>query len=140
MNVDLFLKRVVFLAKNFGDYDTKDIIKLCLMDIDMPTDIDGFKYLVVAIAFLYVNPDATMTKHIYPAVAKVFGCRSAQVEASIRRAIEAAWRCRNEKWLNYFSEKKRLTNGEFICTMVEVVTFWEICRNNLVVEGVGKRV
>ena len=139
MNVDLFLKRIVFLAKNFGDYDIKDIIKLCLMDIEMPTDLDGFKYLASAIAFMYANPDSTITKHVYPAVAKEFGCRSTQVEISIRRAIEAAFKYRNEKWLNYFSEIRRVTNGEFICNMVEVLKFWDVCRKNMMAEGVGER-
>lgn len=139
MNVDLFLRRVVFMAKNFGDYDLKEIVKLCLMDIDMPTDLDGFKYLISSIVFFYHNPDAMITKHVYPAIAKEFGCRPTDVEVSIRRAIYATWKRHNEKWLDYFSETRRVTNSEFISNMAQVLKFWEKCRNSLVAEGVGER-
>lgn len=139
MNVDLFLRRVVFLAKHFGDNDVKDIVKLCLMDIDMPTDMDGYKYLICGIVFLYKNPDSMITKHVYPAIAKEFGCRSTHVEIAIRRAIEATWRYRGVKWLSYFPDNRKLTNGEFISTMTEVIVFWDICRKNLIAEGVGGR-
>ena len=140
MNADQFLKRVVFLAKNFGDYDMQDIIKLCLMDMDMSSDLCGFKHLTYCCVFSYENPDAMITKHIYPAAAKVFGCQSTDVEIAIRRTIEAAWRCRGERWLNYFPGSKRPTNGEFISTMVEVLAFWDTCRKSLIAKGVEERV
>lgn len=139
MNADLFLRRVVFLAKNFGDYDMEDIIKLCLLDIDMDASLDGFKYLVFSCVYYYQYPEAMFTKHIYPAVANEFGCRNVDVEISIRRAIRVTWKCRSKRWLNYFSDSKRPTNGEFVSIMAEVLNFWNICRNNLMVEGVGER-
>ena len=127
------------MAKNFGEYEIKDIVKLCLIDMEMPLDLDGYKYLVFGITFLYANPDSMITKHVYPAIAREFNCRSTHVEVAIRRAIEATWKCSNDRWMDYFPKKRRLTNGEFISTMVEVIAFWDLCRKNLVEEGVGSR-
>lgn len=139
MNVDQFLKRVVFMTRNFGNYDLTEVVKLCLMDIDMPADLDGFKYLVYGVVYFYHNPDAMITKHVYPAIAKEFGCRPTDVEVSIRRAVFKTWKRRNEKWVGYFSETRRVTNSEFISNMAQVLKFWENCRNSMAVEGVEER-
>ena len=37
------------------------------------------------------NPMASVTKELYPAVARRFGCSGSQVERAIRNAIQGAW-------------------------------------------------
>ena len=137
VDVEQFLRRIIFMAREFGDYEMIDIVKLCLLDIGMPTDSDGYKYLPYGVIFLYENQNAMITKHIYPAIAKTFRCHSTHVEIAIRRAIGEAWRHRNENWVRYFPENRRLTNSEFVSTLVEVLTFWDTCRKSLAVKGVG---
>lgn len=132
MNVDQLLNRIVFMAQNFGDRDAKCVIKICLMDIGIPCDKDGYKYIVSGAALLHENPGAMITKHIYPAIAKEFDCSAMQVEASVRRTIRAAFENRNEKWITYFSDDKRPGNNEFLSMLCEILYIWEACRRNLI--------
>ena len=138
MNVDQLLTRIVFMAQNFGDRDADCVIKICLMDIGISCGKDGYKYIVSGAVLLHKNPNAMITKHIYPAIAKEFGCSTMQVEASIRRTIHTACDSRNEKWLTYFSEDKRPGNSEFLSMLCEVLSIWEACKKKIANTGVGE--
>lgn len=90
-------------------------------------NMKGFAYLKEAIIMVYCDPDGlnTMTKVIYPDIAKLHNVSPRAVERCIRVAIEKAWRedRSNEfykkvgfKWLN-----RRPTNSEYIFIIVEIL-------------------
>ena len=75
---------------------------------------------VEAILILAQDPEQTVTKELYPAVAARCGCASINVERAIRSAIESAWKKRDERvWQQYFPPAgdgacRRPTNAEFL--------------------------
>jgi two-component system response regulator (stage 0 sporulation protein A) len=66
-----------------------------------------------------------VTKVLYPEVAKRCDCDPSHVERSIRSAIEAAWKRRDDSiWKLYFPEEgmhsgKRPTNSAFIARLAQ---------------------
>ena len=90
--------------------------------IGVPAHIKGYQYLREAI-ILAVNDDEIMnsvTKLLYPTVAKTFKTTPSRVERAIRHAIEVAWDRGDVDVLNsYFgytiqNSRGKPTNSEFI--------------------------
>lgn len=99
-----------------------------LRQLNFPTHLDGYQQLCVALPLFTRNPQQFLTKELYPAVARHFGCKDHRaVEHSIRKAIQAAWRHRdNAVWRKYFSLGAHgslpcPTTKEFLCRMAEVL-------------------
>ena len=95
--------------------------------IGVPAHIKGYQYLREAI-ILAVNDDEIMnsvTKLLYPTVAKTFKTTPSRVERAIRHAIEVAWnRGKIENINNLFGTKiytanEKPTNGEFIALIAD---------------------
>jgi len=90
--------------------------------IGVPAHIKGYHYLREAIIMSVNDPDIinSVTKQLYPAVAKSFSTTSSRVERAIRHAIEVAWDRGDVDVLNsYFgytihNTKGKPTNSEFI--------------------------
>lgn len=63
----------------------------------------GFAHLGDAIVMEIQTPGRSVTKDIYPAIAKKYNCSQATVEHAIRTAIQSAWERRNDAvWQQYF--------------------------------------
>lgn len=96
-----------------------------LLNLNISTKRKGFRYLEEAIAMYEKEPGQSVTKVLYPAVAKQVGGSKDSVERAIRAAIHAAWGRRDEKiWRLYFTPARdgavpRPTNTAFIATLVE---------------------
>ena len=97
--------------------------------LNVPTHLDGYRQLCIALPMFAGNPRLLLTKELYPEVAKRCGCQDGRaVEHSIRKAIQAAWRQRdNVTWRKYFSCSSRShancpTNKEFICRLAEILS------------------
>lgn len=98
-----------------------------LHDIGVPAHIKGYHYLRDAI-ILCIN-DSNMinsiTKSLYPTVAKMYETTSSRVERAIRHAIEVAWDRGNVDVLNsYFgytihNGRGKPTNSEFIAMIAD---------------------
>ena len=90
--------------------------------VGVPAHIKGYHYLREAIIMSVNDPDIinSVTKQLYPAVAKSFSTTSSRVERAIRHAIEVAWDRGDVDTLNkYFgytvhNSKGKPTNSEFI--------------------------
>jgi two-component system response regulator (stage 0 sporulation protein A) len=73
------------------------------------------------------EPDLAITKELYPEVAAVCGGDWKHVERTIRSAITAAWKKRDEEvWQQYFPPEpdgtfRKPTNGDFITRMAEAL-------------------
>ena len=92
------------------------------------THLDGYHQLCIGIPIFAKNPNMRLSKELYPAIAAHFGYPDARtVEHSIRKAIEAAWTCKNTAvWAKYFPPKSDgtipcPTNKEFISHVAEML-------------------
>ena len=93
-----------------------------LHEIGIPAHIKGYQYLRTAIMMTVENNDLinSITKELYPSVAKAYGTTSSRVERAIRHAIEVAWDRGDVDVINsYFgytvqSTRGKPTNSEFI--------------------------
>lgn len=91
-----------------------------LMELGVPTKLDGFQYLCQAIPLMAADPRQPLTKELYPAVGKQCRCMGRNVERSIRSAVCAAWVNRDDRvWRRYFAPDRwgqisRPTNAAFI--------------------------
>lgn len=91
-------------------------------DIGIPAHIKGYQYLRDAIIIAVKDIEAinSITKHLYPAIARDYNTTPSRVERAIRHAIEVAWgRGQVETIDSIFGytislSKGKPTNSEFI--------------------------
>lgn len=108
--------------------DLHALAKHHLHILNMPTHLDGYQQLCLALPMFTENPQQLLTKELYPEVAKQWGSKDGRaVEHSIRKAIQAAWHQRdNALWRKYFAVNHQghipcPTNKEFICRLAEIL-------------------
>lgn len=97
------------------------------MSVGIPAHIKGYKYLREAIKLAVNKPDImnSITKELYPEVARVYSTSASKVERAIRHAIEVAWnKGRIENINNLFGIKvytssDKPTNGELIALIAD---------------------
>lgn len=95
--------------------------------IGVPAHIKGYQYLRSAIMMTVNDNDIinSVTKILYPTVAKKYGTTSSRVERAIRHAIEVAWDRGDVDVLNsYFgytvqNSRGKPTNSEFIAMIAD---------------------
>jgi len=104
------------------DPELEMLITEILHEIGVPAHIKGYHYLREAIILSIKNSEIvnSVTKLLYPTVAKNHGTTASRVERAIRHAIEVAWDRGDIDVLNsYFgytiqNERGKPTNSEFI--------------------------
>ena len=95
--------------------------------IGVPAHIKGYQYLRSAILLTVTEPNTinSVTKVLYPTVAKMYSTTASRVERAIRHAIEVAWsRGDVDVLLSYFGytiqeSKGKPTNSEFIAMIAD---------------------
>lgn len=95
--------------------------------IGVPAHIKGYQYLRTAILMVAENTDIinSVTKTLYPSVARQYGTTSSRVERAIRHAIEVAWDRGDLDVLNAFfgytvqNSRGKPTNSEFIAMIAD---------------------
>lgn len=109
---------------------TKSIDQLVtsvIHEIGVPAHIKGYQYLREAILMVYNDIEilGSVTKVLYPQIAKKFTTTSSRVERAIRHAIEVAWsRGNSEAITQVFGytvsmSKAKPTNSEFIAMIAD---------------------
>lgn len=96
-------------------------------DIGVPAHIKGYQYLRDAIIMVVKDLDIinSITKQLYPDIAKIYSTTPSRVERAIRHAIEVAWnRGRVEAINSIFGYtinmgKGKPTNSEFIAMIAD---------------------
>lgn len=96
-------------------------------EIGVPAHIKGYMYLREAITMVYNDIEllGSITKVLYPDIAKKFNTTSSRVERAIRHAIEVAWSRGNiESISSLFGytvshSKAKPTNSEFIAMVAD---------------------
>jgi two-component system response regulator (stage 0 sporulation protein A) len=99
-----------------------------LAALSIPGKLRGCTYLRCAVPLYAADPLQSVTKVLYPQVAKCCGCEASHVERSIRSAIEAGWKHRDDNiWRLYFPAgatglTERPTNSAFIAALAGCLT------------------
>ena len=116
---------------NAGEHDkTPDIetqVTKIIHHIGVPAHIKGYQYLRTAILLTVRDSDVinSVTKVLYPSVAKKYSTTTSRVERAIRHAIEVAWDRGDVDTLNsYFgytvqNNRGKPTNSEFIAMIAD---------------------
>ncbi len=109
--------------------DLDIVITDILHQIGVPAHIKGYKYVREAIRLTVEDPEMlnSVTKILYPTVAKNFGSTASRVERAIRHGIEVAWDRGDVEVLNaYFgytiqSQRGKPTNSEFVAMISDKI-------------------
>ncbi len=107
--------------------DMEVIVTEVIHQLGVPAHIKGYHYLREAILSSLEDKELleSVTKMLYPTVAKKFDTTSSRVERAIRHAIEIAWDRGNLDTLNSFfgytvnTCKGKPTNSEFIALITD---------------------
>ena len=100
-----------------------------LHELGIPSHIKGYQYIKEGIEMIYHQPSfmTSITKNLYPELARRFRVSTTSVERNIRHAIELGWSRANwdymEELFGYSidTEKSKPTNSEFITTIVDKI-------------------
>lgn len=115
------------LSTNYSENDINVIISDIMRQIGVPAHIKGYHYLRESIKLSVEDPEmlGSVTKLLYPTVAKIYDTTSSRVERAIRHAIEVAWdRGDVDVLSSYFgytiqSQRGKPTNSEFIAMIAD---------------------
>ncbi len=110
-----------------GSPDMEAQVTKIIHQIGIPAHIKGYQYLRCAILMTIEEGDIinSVTKILYPSVAKKYGTTTSRVERAIRHAIEVAWDRGDVDVLNsYFgytiqNSRGKPTNSEFIAMIAD---------------------
>lgn len=119
--------KVEMPQKNFVQENLVMEITDIMHEIGIPAHIRGYRYVRDAIMFTLKEPSAidSVTKLLYPEIAKMHNATASRVEKAIRHAIEVAWERGNPEVLErYFKctihwNKGKPTNSEFIAILAD---------------------
>ena len=102
------------LAAQAEDSTDEYRVRMHLLALNFDTNLDGFRLICSAVPLLIKDPSQTLSKHIYPAVAKMHNLTDQRaVEHSIRNSIEKAWRHRSDAvWQRFFAPD---ASGQVAC-------------------------
>lgn len=109
--------------------DAETVIRKLLVELGVPGNIRGHRYLVEALKIAYHEPDIIheMTKRFYPRVAEKCNTTGNRAERCIRHAIEVAWeRMDLDTMEHHFGctvnpDKGKPTNSEFLARCSSIV-------------------
>lgn len=107
--------------------DIETQVTKIIHQIGVPAHIKGYQYLRTAILLAFRDSDIinSVTKMLYPSVAKKYATTTSRVERAIRHAIEVAWDRGDIDTLNsYFgytiqNNRGKPTNSEFIAMIAD---------------------
>ncbi len=110
-------------------HDLEQDVTNMIHDIGVPAHIKGYQYLREAIMMSVNDPTmiSSITKLLYPSIAKSFQTTPSRVERAIRHAIEVAWsRGKMETLDTLFgytinTGKGKPTNSEFIALIADKI-------------------
>ena len=109
------------------DYELEKYITKIMLDIGVPAHLKGYHYLREAILISGKNLEVvgSVTKLLYPTIAKSFKTTNQKVERAIRNAIEVSWTRGNaetfEEVFGYsvLQGRSRPTNSEYISRIAD---------------------
>ena len=124
---NLYINNVSTEVKEVKKEDIETNITNIMHEIGVPAHIKGYLYLRKAITMVYHDIEllGSVTKILYPDIAKEFNTTASRVERAIRHAIEVAWNRGNiDTITDLFGytinvSKAKPTNSEFIAMVAD---------------------
>ena len=112
-----------------NEFDLLDYVSRLMHEVGVPASIRGYDYIRDSIMLALTDRDIlrSITKELYPSIAKTHSTTPSRVERAIRHAVEVAWSRGDVDVLNGIfgytvkSSKGKPTNGEFISMLAERV-------------------
>lgn len=109
--------------------DIMIVVTNYIRKIGIPAHLKGYVYLREAIMLVLDDPTRidSITKNLYPVIAKKFGTSNEKVERAMRSAIEIAWERGNIQIINeifgYIVDigRGKPTNSEFIALIADEI-------------------
>ena len=109
------------------DYELEKYITEIMLDIGVPAHLKGYHYLrdAILLSGRDIEVVSSVTKLLYPTIAKRFKTTDQKVERAIRNAIEVSWTRGNvetfEQLFGYSVQqgKCRPTNSEYIARIAD---------------------
>ena len=110
-------------------YDLERDVTDMIHEIGVPAHIKGYQYLREAIMMSVEDPEmlGSITKVLYPTIARKYQTTSSRVERAIRHAIEVAWNRGKMETLDAMfgytinTAKGKPTNSEFIALIADKI-------------------
>ena len=98
-----------------------------LLALDLSTKHNGFSYLRESVLLMAKDPAQSVTKVLYPEVARICGCSKENVERSIRTALDRAWEKQtSDQWQKFFpGAEQRPSNAVVISRLAEALLLEE---------------
>ncbi len=111
------------------EFDILNYVAKLMHEVGVPASIRGYDYIreSILMALSDRNILKSITKELYPSIAKNNSTTASRVERAIRHAVEVAWQRGDVDVLNGIfgytvkSTKGKPTNGEFISMLAERV-------------------
>ncbi|MBQ4536250.1 MAG: sporulation initiation factor Spo0A C-terminal domain-containing protein [Lachnospiraceae bacterium] len=112
---------------------TEESVFQMMRDVGVPAHLKGYRYVKVAVnmAVTDMKVVGSVTKLLYPEIAKRYNTTDGKVERAIRNAVEISWERGNrrtfERLFGYCKESGwgRPTNSEFIAAIADEVLLLE---------------
>lgn len=122
-------KPIVVVETQTEVQDLEVVVTGFIHEMGVPAHIKGYGYLRDAIIMVVEDPEMinSITKILYPAIAKKYQTIPSRVERAIRHAIEVAWsRGKIETLYSTFGytinlSKGKPTNSEFIALIADKI-------------------
>ena len=100
-----------------------------MLELGIPAHLRGYQYLRSAVEMCTENMElvGSVTKLLYPDLAKVYHTTDQKIERAIRNAIEVSWERGNgelfEQLFGYCNSREysRPTNSEYIATVADYI-------------------
>lgn len=104
--------------------------------VGIPAHIKGYHFLREAVKLVYHDRSAisSITKTLYPSVARAFDTTASKVERAIRHAIEVSWSRGKIENVNgifgytIYNSHEKPTNGEFIALVADKLSMDDLSR------------
>ena len=106
-----------------GNTSVESHARNLLLSMGFHTNLCGYRYLLSSLCLLWENPGQSLTKELYPAVAKLHKGSWQQIEHGIRLSITNAWERRTGNgWELYFTDAEtKPTNSVFLTRLAQCV-------------------
>lgn len=133
-------RRSLLEINTVSDCELERYITEIMLDIGVPAHLKGYHYLRTAILLSGRDMEvvSSVTKLLYPTIARRFKTTDQKVERAIRNAIEVSWTRGNEETLERMfgyssaSGKNRPTNSEYIARIADNVRLTIKAKGDLV--------
>ena len=110
--------------------EIEQFVSQMMIDMGIPVHLKGYHYMrsAVVMAVQDMKVVGSVTKLLYPEIARQYGTTNGKVERAIRNAIEISWERGNrrtfDRMFGYCMEsgQGRPTNSEYIAAIADAVS------------------